>query len=389
MNRALAILVFAQFLSAFGDNALLFTVIAMVMQAGGRPAWYIAALQGGFLLAFVVLMPWVGSLADRFAKPRVLAAANAVKGLGTLALLLGVEPLAGYAIVGVGAASYSPAKYGILPELTAPERLVRGNAWIEGATIVAVLSGTLGGALLADRSVELALVMVLGLFLLSAVSMRFLPALPGRRVVAGAAYERLRSLVGGLLRTPRAGLILLSLSLFWASAATLRVVLVSWAPEVLGSRTASDIAGLTLFVAVGIVLGSVLVPRLIPLARIQRTRFAAYALGLLFTGFALVTTLWTARLILLAIGVAAGLFVVPLNASIQQLGYHSVGSGAAVAVQNLFQNGSILLGLGLYAAATAAGVKPASVIGVFGALVAVTTWLVSTHLNRRTGSPAA
>jgi len=127
-------LLVAQFLTAFADNAILFTLVAMVLQADNIGDWYIPALQGSFLLAFVLLAPWVGPLADRYPKPHVLIAGNLIKLAGVLLLLIGVEPLIAYALVGLGAALYSPAKYGILPEMVNTDTLVRANGWIEATT---------------------------------------------------------------------------------------------------------------------------------------------------------------------------------------------------------------------------------------------------------------
>jgi LPLT family lysophospholipid transporter-like MFS transporter len=383
MNRGLAALVGAQFLSAFGDNAVLFTVIAMVLQAGGREAWYVPALQSVFLVSFVVLTPWVGSLADRLPKPRVLVLANLVKALGGFAILLGVEPLLAYGVIGMGAAAYGPAKYGILPELVGADKLVRANGWVEGATIAAILFGTVGGARLADHSIEMALIAVVGLYFVSAAAALLLPRLAARGVAAGSAWGKLLNLMKGLLSSPRARLVLLALSLFWASAATLRVVLVAWAPEVLNLRTATDIAELTLYLAIGIIIGSGLVPRLIPLEWVRRTRFAAYAMAGLFLLLAGVDELWTARAVLMAIGVAGGMFVVPLNAAIQQIGHRTVGGGGAVAVQNLFQNGAILLSVGAYTLASAHGVGSVATILALGGMVGVLTLVVSLRLPKQ------
>ncbi|MGZ8218127.1 lysophospholipid transporter LplT [Methylomagnum sp.] len=383
MNRGLFTLVGAQFLSAFGDNAILFTVIAMVLHAGGRGAWYVPALQSVFLVSFVALTPWVGNLADRLPKPRVLVLANLVKALGGFAILLGMEPLIGYGIIGVGAAAYGPAKYGILPELVGAEKLVRANGWMEGATIAAILFGTVGGARLADQSIQLALIAVVGLYFVSAAVALFLPKLSARGVAAGSAWGKLVGLMKGLLGSPRARLVLLALSLFWASAATLRVVMVAWAPEVLNLKTATDIAELTLYLAIGIIIGSGLVPRLIPLELVRRTRFAAYAMAGLFLLLAGVEELWTARAVLLAIGVAGGMFVVPLNAAIQQIGHRTVGSGGAVAVQNFFQNGAILLSMGVYTLASAQGVGSVATILTLGGVVGVLTLVVSLRLPKQ------
>ena len=384
MNRGLLTLVGAQFLSAFGDNAILFTVIAMSLQAGGRGAWYIPALQSAFLVAFVTLTPWVGTLADRYPKPRVLLLANLVKVLGALAILMGIDPLLGYALIGVGAASYGPAKYGIIPELTETRQLVRANGWVEGATIAAILFGTVGGARLADHSIQGALMAVIGLYLVSGIATTLLPrSVPGQTPDTGrSAWSNLMTWMKALLNSQRARLILLALSLFWACAATLRVVLVAWAPEVLGAQSASDIADLTFFMAIGIVIGAALVPRLIPLDRVRRTRYSAYLMGALFLLMGFIDDLWTAKLILLAIGICGGIFVVPLNAAIQEIGHVSVGSGSAVAVQNFFQNSAILVSMGLYSVAAAKGVSSIPTILALGGLVCVMTLIVALRLPK-------
>lgn len=384
MNRGLNILVGAQFLSAFGDNAILFTVIAMSLQSGGRGAWYIPALQSAFLVAYVTLTPWVGALADRYPKPRVLLAANLVKTVGGLAIFFGVEPLIGYAVIGVGAATYGPAKYGIIPELTHTDHLVRANGWVEGATIAAILLGTVGGARLADQSIPLALITVMVIYLISAAATVLLP--PCRPRPAGpsalSAWGSLISWMKALLGSQRARLILLALSLFWACAATLRVVLVAWAPEVLNTQTASDIADLTFFMAIGIVIGASLAPRLIPLDRVRRTRFSAYVMGTMFLLLAAVDDTATARGVLLVIGVCGGIFVVPLNAAIQEIGHATIGSGSAVAVQNFFQNSAILLSMGLYSLAAAQGAGSVPTILVLGGLVWIMTILVTLRLPK-------
>jgi LPLT family lysophospholipid transporter-like MFS transporter len=158
------------------------------------------------------------------------------------------------------------------------------------------------------------------------------------------------------------------------------VVLVAWAPEVLQLHTATDVAELTLFLAVGIVIGSGVVPRLIPLEHVRRTRFAAYGLGALFLMLTAVNGIWEARAALLGVGVAGGIFVVPLNAAIQQIGHRTVGSGGAVAVQNFFQNGAILAAMGIYTAAAARGIGSVETIFTLGTLVAALTVLVSVRL---------
>ncbi len=146
MNKQIYPLLFAQFLSAFADNAVLFTVIAIVMHSSHTESWYIPAVQSAFTIAYVVLAPWAGEIADTHAKPRILLIANLIKATGAGLLLLNVEPILAYSIVGVGAAIYNPVKYGILPELADHNYLVKANSLMEGSTILAILLGMMAGA---------------------------------------------------------------------------------------------------------------------------------------------------------------------------------------------------------------------------------------------------
>lgn len=386
MRRDLYRVLLTQFLTAFADNAVLFVAITMVMQQTTLGTWYIPALQASFLVAFVLCAPWVGRYADARPKPRVLFSANVIKAAGAGLLLMKVEPLLAYAVIGLGAAAYSPAKYGILPELVDEQTLVKANGWIEGSTILAILSGTLAGAALANYSVTLALLTVIALYVASAA----IAATIRHRLIVGPASGRALSNFGaqmrGLLATPRARFATLGVSLFWASATVLRVLLVAWAPAVLLIHSTTDIAMLTMFVAVGIAVGSVLVPRLIPIAYLRRARLAAYAMGMVIVVLATVDNLWTARIALFLAGVCGGLFVVPINAALQEIGYKSIGSGGAVAIQNFFENAAMLLASAVYSVIAGAGVDPVSTMVWLGVLVVITTTLVSWNLPREAGA---
>lgn len=382
MNKYLYPLLIAQFLSAFGDNAILFAVVAMVMQSPQLPAWYVPALQSAFLLAYVIFAPWVGAWADQHPKGRVLIAANLIKAGGTILLLLGLEPLLAYGIVGAGAALYSPAKYGILPELAGHRLLVKANSWIEGSTILAILLGMLAGAKVADISVSTALIGIIVLFLLSALATLWLPTLSARPAVPGSKLRLFGSQIGQFFTTVRSRFAILGASLFWAAAATLRVILVAWAPVVLMSKNASEIAQLTLFLALGIIAGSAIVPNMITLEQLRRVRIPAYLMGLCIIGLAFTASLWPARAMLFAIGMMGGMFIVPVNAALQELGQQSIGSGGAVAMQNFFQNVAMLLGVGAYTFAASQNASPIAAMGVLGALVFIATLLISLRLPK-------
>jgi LPLT family lysophospholipid transporter-like MFS transporter len=183
-----------------------------------------------------------------------------------------------------------------------------------------------------------------------------------------------------LFETATARFSMLGNSLFWASAAVLRLLLVAWAPVVLLTTNASDVADLTLFLALGIVFGALIVPRLIPIQRLRRARLAAYAMGVCILLFSLVDSAWPARAVLVAIGVCGGMFLVPINAALQNIGHRSIGSGRAVALQSFFENSAMLTSVGIYTAAVTAGAEPVRSIVVVGVLVLIATTIVSWRL---------
>ncbi|HED34735.1 MAG TPA: lysophospholipid transporter LplT [Gammaproteobacteria bacterium] len=383
----------AQFFTAFADNATLFTIITLVMQqmmpdmTSGD--WYIPALQASFLVAIVVFAPWVGGFADARPKPKVMLMANLIKATGVALIFLHISPLLAYAIIGLGAAMYSPAKYGILPELVDKDTLVKANGWIEGSTILAILSGTLAGSALSEYSVQLALALIIVLYAGSAL---IALSIQHQLIVTPSSKRALRtslldfySQMKRLLITPRARFSTLGVSLFWASATVLRVLLFAWAPVVLMLNSTTDIALLTLFVAIGIATGSVLVPRLIPMAYLRRARLAAYAMGGIVILLSLTDNIWAARTGLFMAGVCGGLFVVPINAALQEIGHLSIGAGGAVAVQNFFQSLAMLIASGLYGVIAGIGISPVTTMTALGVMVVILTLIVSLRLPPDTG----
>ncbi len=379
MNRGVYILLFAQFLSAFADNAILFTAIAMVLQSA-HAAWYVPLLQSGFLVAFVLLAPWVGPFADRNSKPTVLMIGNGLKAMGAALMLMNVEPILAYALVGVGAAVYGPAKYGILPEIVGHQDLVRANALIEGSTIVAIIAGTVIGAAVADSSIRWALGLAMLCYFLSLAAAWWLPKIAPQHTRDPLGLRHFIGMMRELFESDRARFTMLGTSLFWSASAVLRLLLVAWAPVVLLMHNASEVAQLTLFLAIGIVIGALLVPRLIPIERLRRARLAAYFMGLGILFFSQTQSLWPARGMLIVIGISGGLFMVPINAALQEIGHKTIGSGGAVALQNFFENLAMLASVGLYTAAVKLGAPPVTSIVTVGGLVLIATFFVSRHL---------
>ncbi|CAK0765921.1 MFS transporter, LPLT family, lysophospholipid transporter [Gammaproteobacteria bacterium] len=386
MTRNVYILLIAQFLTAFADNAILFTALAMVKHINGNPPWYIPALQEVFLVAFVALAPWVGRFADARPKSVVLFNANVVKAIGAGLMFAGVDPLISYAIVGVGAAMYAPAKYGILPELVSHDALVKANGWIESTTILAILSGSIVGGMVADHSVVIALGLIETLFVLSAFTAWFIERIPPHiheRQKCESALPHFLHLAQSLLHTRRARFCVLGVAIFWAAAAALRVILVAWAPLVLDIQDSGGIAKLTAFIAIGIALGAVVVPHIVPLEHLRRARFAAYGVGIAILLLETISDIREARVVLILVGLAGGLFVVPINAALQEIGHRSVGSGNTIAVQQFFESLAMATATALYGLAAALGADPMSAIIVLGLVVIVVSSVVSWHLPRR------
>lgn len=380
MKRSIAALLAAQFLSAFGDNAALFAVIATIMKSGRESSWYIPALQASFLVAFVVLAPWLGRLADQRPKTVLLLLGNLCKAAGAALIYLHLEPMLAYALVGIGAAVYAPAKYGILPELVSEQALVRANGLIEGSTILAIVLGTVLGGQLADRSIEMALLVVIAAFIGSALITVLVPRLSPKPRSYGPALSTFTTETLTFMATPRARFSMIGASVFWAAAAVLRVLLVAWAPLALMLHTAGDIARLTLFLAGGLIVGAGIVPSLITLEKLRRARLAAYVMGILICVLSQLDHLWLARLDLFAIGIASGMFVVPINAALQELGHLTIGSGSAVAIQSFFENLTMLIAIGLYSYAAAHGLAPVTGIAWLGSAVVLATAIITWHL---------
>jgi LPLT family lysophospholipid transporter-like MFS transporter len=341
----------AQFLSAFGDNALLITAIGLV-KTQGHADW-IPLLQACFVIPFILLAPFVGALADAFPKGRVMLLANGLKLAAAALMAAGLDPLFCYGLAGLGAAAYSPAKYGILSQMFGAERLVKANGLLEGSTIVAILLGVLAGGWLADHGMGNAFAGVIGVYALAAAINLLIPRLPPEHPLrsfdgTGLLREFLAGL-RGLWRDRDARFSLLGTSMFWGTGSTLRLLLFAWVPAALGLAGNQMPANLMGVVSIGIVVGAGLAGALVRLEQVDRALLGGLLLGPLVLLFALQTALLPAALTLAAIGAAGGFFVVPLNALLQERGHLSIGAGRALAVQNLWENLAMLGFVGAYA----------------------------------------
>ena len=422
MKRGFYIILAAQFFSALADNALLFAAIALLKQVHA-PSWHTPVLQQAFILSFIFLAPFVGAFADSLPKGRVMLISNAIKMAGCLAMLVGINPLLAYGLAGFGAASYSPAKYGILTEYLPHDRLVWANSWMEGLTVAAIILGAVVGGELVTPTIELVLhaqahilplirvmaaVIVEYRITLDAVEIPLLKGIINQAIFAifliylvAAIFNLFIPKVAIehkpfsrsplfllrdfwhcftlLWKDPLGQVSLAVTTLFWGAGATLRLLVLAWAAVVLHYDIGAA-AKLTAWVAVGIAIGAVLAARFVKLEHAVKVIPMGIGMGLLVLAMMLVKSPLVAILLLIGIGIMAGFFVVPMNALLQHRGHLLMGAGRSIAVQNFNENISIFVMLALYALMVKLDWSIYVIIFMFGMLlISVMSWLYRKH----------
>ena len=391
MTRGIACLMAAQFVSGLADNALLIVAMARLAEMG-RSAWLAPLLKAVFTLAYVLLAPWVGALADRWPKARVMLAANGLKALACALMALAIDPLLAFALAGVGAAAYSPAKYGLVTELSPPEQLVHANGWLEVTTVGAIILGTalggwlvgpwlladgaryMGDALPVDSPLGAAILLVLALYALAA-ALNLLSPSSGARPHAmqpsfSALLTRFAHAQRTLWRDAQGGLSLGVTTLFWGAGATLQFVVLVWAQHNLG-LSLSHAAYLQGVVAIGIGVGALAAGRWVRLHQAPGVLPLGVLMGACVPLLTLVHSVGVAAPLLATVGALAGFFVVPRNALLQHRGQQLLGAGESIAVQNFNENLSVLAMLGAYAALQMTGWPLHRTVFALGSVVAL------------------
>jgi len=403
MSRGFYTILAAQFFSSLGDNALLFAAIAL-LKTLNTPSWEMPVLQQFFVVAFIILAPFVGPFSDALPKGRVMFISNAVKAVGCAAMLLGLHPLLAYGFVGIGAAMYSPAKYGILTEYLPPHKLVWANGWMEGLTVAAVILGAIFGGILIghrmedqlarqlgamafnagiDTAPEFAILVILGVYLVAAIFNVHIPKLPIEHKMTDSSLKFLLADFWRcfllLWKDPLGQVSLSVTSLFWGAGTTLRFIILAWAAASLGLDMEQG-TQLTAVVALGLAIGAVVAAKAVPLAHAVNVLPTGIAMGIAVMAMVFVTDWRPAVLMLMLIGALAGGFLVPMNALLQHRGHQLMGSGHSIALQNLNENLCILLMLGAYALMIDAGLSANAIVIAFGLFVSLTmAWLVKKH----------
>jgi MFS transporter, LPLT family, lysophospholipid transporter len=392
MKRGFFTIMAAQFLSSLADNAL-FVAAVQLLRGGQAPEWQQAALVPMFALFYVILAPFVGAFADAYPKGKVMLLSNGIKITGCLLMLFGGHPLMAYAVVGLGAAAYSPAKYGILTELLPASQLVKANGWIEGLTIASIILGVLlGGQLIGphiaphllaldllflgtsiDTAPEAAICVLVLVYLAAAW---FNTRIPLTGVEMRALPKNLLGLLPDFwhcnmqLWRDRLGQISLgTTTLFWGVSGNLRYIVLAWAAAALG-YSVTQASALVGVVAVGTAMGAVVASMRVRIEHAIGVLPLGVGMGLLVILLNFITNVWLAAPFLVLLGALGGFLVVPMNALLQHRGHNLMGAGRSIAVQN-FNEQACILGLGgLYSLSTGMGVSAFVAISVFGLLVA-------------------
>jgi MFS transporter, LPLT family, lysophospholipid transporter len=398
MKKGFSTIMSAQFFSSLADNALLVAAVEL-LRMSKAPSWQVPALAPMFALFYVVLAPFVGAFADSIPKGRVMLISNSIKIVGCLFMLFGGHPLVAYAIVGLGAAAYSPAKYGILTELLPASQLVKGNGWIEGLTVASIVLGILlGGQLIGprvspwlldldlpmittsiDTAPEAAIAAIVLLYVIAAL---FNLRIPRTSAPLQPMQRDLRALVQDFSRcnarlwADRLGQIsLATTTLLWGVFGNLRVIVFAWAAAALGYTTAqaSNLAGV---VVIGSIAGAVWAAGTTKLDRATNVIPLAIVVGFLMIGLVFMRHIYVAAPFLILLGALCGYLIVPMNALLQHRGHNLMGAGRSIAVQN-FNEQACILGLGaFYAGMTKFGASAFVAITVFGLVVAATMELI-------------
>ena len=398
MKRGFYTIMTAQFFSSLADNALFVAAIEL-LRTSGAPEWQRAALVPMFALFYVVLAPFVGAFADARPNGQVMFISNAIKVVGCLLMLVGFNPLLSFAVVGLGAAAYSPAKYGILTELLPSSQLVKANGWIEGLTIASIILGVLlGGQLVGpllsgylgmvdlplidtgiDSPAEQAILLLVLIYGVAAWFNTRIPRtdaalrpLPANRLSLLADFK----VCNHRLWNDRLGQIsLATTTLFWGVSGNLRYIVLAWAAAALGYSTtqASSLVGV---VALGTAVGAVVASMKMRLDKATSVMPLGIGMGLLVILMIFIDNVWVAIPFLIMLGALGGFLVVPMNALLQHRGHNLMGAGRSIAVQN-FNEQACILGLGfLYSLSTGMGLSAFAAITAFGILVAGVMWLI-------------
>jgi MFS family permease len=373
MPKGFFYLISAQFASGLADNALLILGIAFLSEQG-YPGWWAPLLKFSFTLSYVFLAPLMGPLADAFSKAKLMACMNALKVVGVSFIFTSFHPMLAFAIAGMAASAYAPAKYGLVTETVPADQLVKANGWLEVTVVMAVILGTAcGGLLVASKSfvwmstLNLSFIELLGLSLetqyagpllsliviysiagllnfgIPSVNIRYVQ----QSMTPIALFKNFIQSNRILWQDPVGKLSLAVTTLFWGIGAVVQFAVLLWAKEAL-NMPLEQASLLQAVVAFGVIFGAGMAGHYVALQNAYKVLPLGLWLGLSLPALAFSTSLWIAIPLMLITGFAGGMLMVPMNAVLQNRGYTLLTAGRSIAVQGFNENASVMVMLGVY-----------------------------------------
>jgi len=373
MPKGFFYLISAQFASGLADNALLILGIAFLNEQG-YPGWWAPLLKFSFTLSYVFLAPLMGPLADAFPKAKLMACMNALKVVGVAFIFTSFHPMLAFAIAGMAASAYAPAKYGLVTETVPAAQLVKANGWLEVTVVMAVIMGTAcGGLLVASKSfawmsaLNLSFIELLGLSLetqyagplLSLIVIYSIAGLlnfgiPNLNIRYAQESMRPIALFKNFIQSnrilwqdPVGKLSLAVTTLFWGIGAVVQFAVLLWAKEAL-NMPLEQASLLQAVVAFGVIFGAGMAGHYVALQNAYKVLPLGLWLGLSLPALAFSTSLWIAIPLMLITGFAGGMLMVPMNALLQNRGYTLLTAGRSIAVQGFNENASVMIMLAVY-----------------------------------------
>ena len=373
MPKGFFYLICAQFASGLADNALLILGIAFLSEQG-YPGWWAPLLKFSFTLSYVFLAPLMGPLADAFSKAKLMACMNALKVVGVAFIFTSFHPVLAFAIAGMAASAYAPAKYGLVTETVPAEQLVKANGWLEVTVVMAVILGTAcGGLLVASKSfawmstLNLSFIELLGLsletqyagpllsliviYIIAGLLNLGIPSVNIRYVQQSmkpvALFKNFIQSNRILWQDPVGKLSLAVTTLFWGIGAVVQFAVLLWAKEAL-DMPLEQASLLQAVVAFGVIFGAGMAGHYVALHNAYKVLPLGLWLGLSLPALAFSTSLWIAIPLMLITGFAGGMLMVPMNAMLQNRGYTLLTAGRSIAVQGFNENASVMVMLGVY-----------------------------------------
>jgi LPLT family lysophospholipid transporter-like MFS transporter len=376
-----------QFLSALADNMLLFIAQAIILREH-YPSYYLSLVQSMYLLSYILASPWVGLYADSVPKARALLTGNIVKALAPILMLLPINPAISYLCFGLGSVIYSPGKYGILPCLTNSDKeLMKANGWLESTTIIAILTGSIIGGWLSDRSIAMAALVALLLYGLSlAVNLKIPNNTTSCQIPFAHAGANFFTDIRFFFSNKAGRFSVLGSAYFWSVTSVLRLAIFIWAPLALGLKGNTPVSLLVALIGVGIAIGAFSAAHVVSIKTYRRAIWFGTAIGLMMLGLALTTSLSLTLVLLLASGILSGMYIVPVNSLNESVGETTIGAGRGIAVQNFVENSAMLLAIGIYTLANRSGISIYSIIlssGIVFLLLMLHLWYLTPKPSRQ------